>query len=114
MLASPRQPGGDGRLSKAEDPRSRGRVEPFGQRREHHGDLVRGSFQPVQGGVVPGSERGATRLTPKGLDRLSTAMLAVPDQRVDASVCLAKVRALPVGTGEAFGVDAFGGSSAAF
>ena len=26
MLASTRQPGGDGRLSKAEDPRSRGRV----------------------------------------------------------------------------------------
>ena len=31
VLPSSGQPGGDGTLSKAEDSRSRGRVEPFGQ-----------------------------------------------------------------------------------
>ncbi len=40
VLASSRQPGGDGRLSKAEDPFGGGRVEPLGQRREHHCDLL--------------------------------------------------------------------------
>ncbi len=54
VLASTRQPGGDGRLSKAEDPRSRGRVQPFGQRGEHHGDLLRGSFQSIHGRIAPG------------------------------------------------------------
>ena len=47
VLPSSGQPGGDGTLSKAEDSRSCGRIQPFGQRREHHGDLVRGSFQTV-------------------------------------------------------------------
>jgi hypothetical protein len=52
VLASPRQPGTDGRLSVTEDPFSGGWVQPFCERREHHGDLLRGSFQTVQGGVV--------------------------------------------------------------
>jgi hypothetical protein len=40
VLASTGQPGRDGGLSKAEDPLGSGRVQPFGQRREHHGDLL--------------------------------------------------------------------------
>ncbi len=35
VLASAREPGGDGGLSIAEDSFSRRRVQPFGQRREH-------------------------------------------------------------------------------
>jgi len=42
-------------LSKAEDPLGGGRIEPFGQSREHHGDLVRGGFQAIQGGVASGT-----------------------------------------------------------
>jgi len=80
----------------------------------HHGDLVRGRFQPVQRGVAPGGESGAARLTAKGLDPLGLTMLAVPDQGVDSSVSVAKVAALLVGTGEAIGVDAFRGSPPAF
>ena len=101
-------------LSKAEDPLGGGRVEPFGQRREHHGDLVRGGFQAIQGGVASGTERAVARLAAKGLDLLSTPMLAVPDKRMDVSVSDAKVRALLVRTGEALGVDPLGGSPTAF
>ena len=60
------------------------------------------------------SERGVAGLTAKGLDALGLAMLAIPDQRVDVSIGDAEVRALLVGTGEACGVHAFGGSPAAF
>ena len=60
------------------------------------------------------TERGAARLAAKGLDRLSTPMLAVPDKRMDVCVSDAKVRALRVGTSETCGVYAFGGSSATF
>ncbi len=41
------QPGGDGGLPIAEDPFGRRWVQPFGQSREHHCDLVGGSFQTV-------------------------------------------------------------------
>ena len=71
-FASASQPGGDGGLSKAEDSLSRGRVQPFGQRRQHHGDLLRGGFQSVQGRVASSAERGAAGLTAKGLDPLGT------------------------------------------
>jgi hypothetical protein len=47
VLASTSQPGGDSRLTIAEDSFRRGRIEPFGQRREHHGDLLRGGFQTI-------------------------------------------------------------------
>jgi hypothetical protein len=47
VLASACQPGGDRRLTGAEDPFGRGQVQPFGQRRQHHGDLLRGGFEAV-------------------------------------------------------------------
>jgi hypothetical protein len=47
VLASTSQPGGDRGLPKAEDPFGGGRVEPFGESRQHHGDLLRGSFQTI-------------------------------------------------------------------
>ncbi len=103
VLPSAGEPGGDSRLTVAEDPFGRGSIQPFGQRREHHGDLVRGSFQTVQGGVAPGSESGATGLAAKCLDLFSAAMFAIPDESMDVSVCDPEVRALLVGTGEAFG-----------
>jgi hypothetical protein len=53
---------------------------------------------------VSSAEGGAARLTPKGLNLLDTAMLAIPNQGVHASVGLAKVRALPIGTGKSFGI----------
>jgi hypothetical protein len=67
----------DGRLSVAENPLGRGWVEPFGERREHHGDLLRGGFQTIQRSVASGSERDAAGRTSKGLDPLSAAMLAI-------------------------------------
>ncbi|TMD44115.1 MAG: hypothetical protein E6I90_10015 [Chloroflexi bacterium] len=101
-------------LSKAKDPLCGGKVEPFGQSREHHGDLLRGRFQAIQGGVASSAQRGAARLTAKGLDLLGTAMLAIADQRVDLGIGDAKVPALRVGTGVALRVDAFGSPSATF
>ncbi len=110
VLASAGQPGGEGSLTVAKDPFSGGSIQPKGSRRQHHGDLLRGSFQTVQGSVAPSSERRATDLTTKGLDALSIAMGAIPDQGVDASVCDPEVRTRIVGTGEALGVHAFRGS----
>ena len=101
-------------LSKAKDPLCGGKVEPFGQSREHHGDLLRGRFQAIQGGVASSAQRGAARLTAKGLDLLGTAMLAIADQRVEVSLGDAKVPALRVGTGVALRVDAFGSPSPTF
>ena len=83
VLACTSKPGGDGGLTVAEDPFGSRRVQPFGQRREHHGDLVGRGFQTVQGSVASGTERGAASLTAKGLDPLGTAMLAISNQRVD-------------------------------
>jgi hypothetical protein len=57
-------------LSKAEDAFRRGRVQPFGQRRQHHGDLLRGHFQTIERRVASSAERGATRLTAKDRTRL--------------------------------------------
>ncbi len=109
-----RQPGGDRGLSKTEDPRGSRKVQPFGQRREHHGDLLRGRFQTVQGRVASRTEGGAAGLTPKGLDRFGLAMFAIAHQRVPMSVSVAEVPALPVRTGEPFGGDAFGSSAPTF
>jgi hypothetical protein len=114
MLSRARQPPRDGGLTVAEDTLSCGSVQPFGQSRQHHGDLLRWRFQAIQRGVTPGSERGAAGLTTKPLDLLGTPMLAIADQCVLSSVCVAKVRAPPVGTSETLGVYAFGSSSAAF
>ena len=64
--------------------------------------------------MASGSERGVAGLTAKGLDLLGTAMLAIPDKRVDVSIGDPEVRALLIGTGEALRVYAFGSSSPAF
>ena len=77
VLTSTEQPGHDRGVSKAEDPSGFGWVEPFGQRREHHGDLVWWGFQTGQGRVAPGSERAATGLASKCLNVLNTAMFAI-------------------------------------
>ena len=110
MSASTSQPDGDGGLPIPEDPFGGGRIQPFGQRSSHDGDLVGRGFQPVQGGVAPGSERGTAGLTTKGLDALETAMLAIAHQRMYVCIGDAKVGAISVGTGEALGVYALGSS----
>jgi hypothetical protein len=88
-------------LSKAEDTLSGGRIEPFSQCRQDHGDLLGRGFQTIQRGVAPGSER-------------DTAMRAIPDESMDGSVCDPKVWALWVRTGKALRVYAFRDSPPAF
>jgi hypothetical protein len=114
VVPSAGQPRGDGGLAVAEDPFGRGSIQSFGQGREHHGDLVRGSFQTVQGGVAPSTERGTAGRASKGLDVLGTAMRAIPDQRVEVSIGDSEVRALLIGTGQAFGGYPLGDSPPAF
>ncbi len=97
MLASTRQPGGDGRLSVAEDPLCGGKVQPLGERCQHHGDLLRGGFQTIQWRVASSTERGAASLTAERLDLLGTAMLAISNQRVDVSIGDAAAWVLPGG-----------------
>ncbi len=75
---------------------------------------MRGGLQPIQGGVAPGSEGGVARLTAKGLNLFGQTMLAIPDKCVDVSIGVAEVRALPVGTGEAFSLHALGCPPTAF
>lgn len=82
---------GDGGLPVAED--------PFGQRCQHHCDLLGKGFQPVQRRVASSTERGAALLTAKGLD------LRIGD---------AEVLALLIGTGETLSIDAFGCSPTTF
>ena len=48
------------------------------QRREHHGDVMGGSFQTIQGRIAPGTECGVAGLAAKRLDALGLAMLANP------------------------------------
>src|SRR5512142_2959944 len=114
MLASAREPGGDRGVPKAEDPLGSGWVQPFGQCREHHGDLRGRGFQTVQGGVTSSTECGAAGLTPERLDWFGLAMLAIPDERMDLSISIAEVQALLVGTSVPRGIYAFGGSPPAF
>ena len=114
VLASARQPGGDGGLPVAEDPLSGGRIQPFSEGSQHHGDLLRGSFQAVQRGMAPGSERGTASLAAQCLDALGMAMLAIPNESMNVSVCDAEVWTLVVRTGEANCVYPLGCSPAAF
>jgi hypothetical protein len=109
VLARTTQPGGNGGVSKAEDALGGGRVEPFGQRREHHGDLVRRGFQTVQRRVASGCKGGTAGLTPERLDALNPAVLAIADEGVEGSVGVAIVPALLVGTSEARGIYPDGG-----
>jgi hypothetical protein len=80
VLKSTSQPDGDGGLSVAEDPWGLGWVQPFCQRRQHHGDLMRRCFQTRQGRVASGSERAVAGRTSKRLDPLSMAMLAIAEK----------------------------------
>ena len=114
VLASAGEPGGNGRLPVAEDSLGGGSVQPFGQGRQHDGDLLGRGFQPVQGGVAPGCERGLAGLTPKGLDPLGLAMLAIANQRMNARISDAKVEALLVRTSEALRIHPLGCSPTAF
>jgi hypothetical protein len=87
-------------------PKTRSAAEasnPSGSRREHHSNLLGRGFQPVQGGVASGTERTVARLAAKGLDRLSTAMLAIPNECMPVCVCDPEVHTLLIWTGEAFG-----------
>jgi len=108
------EPCGDCGLTIAEDPFGGGRIYPFSQGREHNGDLLRGGFQTIQGRVPPASERGVASRTSKRLDLLSTPMLAVPDTRLEVSVCDTKGRALLLRTGKALAGDPLGGFPSAF
>ena len=101
-------------MTVAEDPFSGRRIQPFGQRSEHHGDLMGRGFQTVQGRMPSSTERGAAGLTAKGLDPFGMAMLAIANESMNVSIGDAEVWALLVGTSEPLGVYAFGGSSAAF
>jgi hypothetical protein len=114
MFPSASQPGSDRGLSVAEDTSSIGRVQPFGQRRQYHRDLVRGGFQTVQRSVASSTEGGVTGLTTKALDLLSMTVLPIPDESMDVSICDPKVQTLLIGTGEAFGVYPLGCPSPAF
>src|SRR5215469_13439739 len=82
--------------------------------REHHGNLLGGSFQMVQRRIASSAERGVARLTAERLDPLSMPMLAIPDERMDVSVSDPEVQTLLIGTGETLGIDAFRGTSPAF
>ncbi len=114
VLASAGQPGGDGRLTVAEDAFIRGSVQPFGECSEHHGDLLGGGFQMVLLSIVSSAERGAASLTTERLDPLGLAMFAIANQRMHVSIGDAEVLALLIGTGIAFSVDPLGRSPAAF
>src|SRR6266567_7784837 len=91
VLTSTGRPGHDRGLSKAENPLGGGGVQPFGQSRQDQGDLVRRSFQTVQGRVASSTERGTAGLTAKLLDALGLAMPAISHQSVDSNVRDAKV-----------------------
>ena len=108
------EPSRDGDLSKAEDPCGGGRIQSFSLCREHHCDLVRRSFQAIQGCVTSSSERGVASRTSKGLDSLGLTMFAIADQGVDVSIGVAEVGALSIGIGVALGVDPLRCSPAAF
>jgi hypothetical protein len=91
------EPPGNRGLSKVEDAFGRRRIQSFGQRREHLGDPAReGVFSRYNGVLRRARERGTAGLTPKRLDPLTLAMLAVADQSVDASVSVPEVLTLRV------------------
>ena len=60
------------------------------------------------------TEGGAAGLTPKGLDAFGLAMRAISNQRMNMSVCDARVGTRSVGTGEALGVHPLWCSPPAF
>ncbi len=64
--------------------------------------------------MTPGSESSTASLAAKGLDVLSMAMGAIPNQGVDVSVYNPEVWTLVVRTGEAICVYPLGSPPAAF
>jgi hypothetical protein len=115
VLACSREPPRNRGVSKAEHPPCSRKIQSFGQSREHHRDRAReGVFSRYKGVSRRARERGAARLTAKGLDALGMAMFAIAHQRVTMRVRVAEVRALPVRTGEALGGDALRSSPPAF
>ena len=114
VLPSAGEPGGDRRLTVAEDPLGRGSIQSFSQRCQHDRDLLGRGFQPVQGRVKSSTEGSAAGLTPKGLDLLGLAVPAVANESMNVCVCDAEVGALMIGAGEAVRVYALGCSSPAF
>ena len=114
VRARTREPPRDGGLAVAKDSFGGGRVQPFGQRGEHQGDLVRGGFQPIQRSVASRAERGTAGLAAERLDAFSVPMLAIADEGVDLSIGIPEVLALLVGTGVPLGVDSLGCSPPAF
>jgi hypothetical protein len=115
VLPSAGQPGGDRRMPVALRPARQRKhlvLRPAPSARPRPG-TGRG-FQPVHGSVTSSSEGGAAGLTPKRLNPLDTAMLAISDQGVDVSIGDPGVRALRVGTGETLGVHPLGCSPSAF
>ena len=114
VAACASEPRRDGGLTITEDPFGGGWVQTFGECSKHHGDLLGGGFQMVQGSIVSSAERGAASLKTKRLDPLDTAMLAVADQGMEVSVSVAKVLTLRVRTSEARGIYVFRGSPPAF
>jgi len=114
VLPSAGEPGGDRRLTVAEDSLGRGSIQSFCQRRQHDCDPLGKGFQPVQGSVTSCTEGGAAGLTPKRLNALGLAVLAIANESMYVCVCNAEVGALVVGAGEAVRVYALGCSSPPF
>ena len=108
VLASACEPSRDGGLTVAENPFSGGGVQPFGEGRQHDGDLLGRSFQAIERCVASSTEGGTTSLTAKRLDALGTAMRAIAYERMHVSSCDPAVSALRASTGIPFGVDADG------
>jgi len=113
MLASTSQPGGDGRLSIAEDPWSLGSVQSFGKCSEHHGNFMGWGFQSVQGCVTSSTKCSVTGLATKGLHLLSATMSSITNQSVHVGIGDSGVQTCAVRTGETFGVHPLRGASAA-
>jgi hypothetical protein len=90
-----------------------GDIQPFGQRRQDVAHPLRCSFQAIQRGITPRSERGFARLTPERLDAFSLAMEAITDQRMDLGIRNPIVGAAGSWTGESVRRDALGGTAAA-
>jgi hypothetical protein len=53
---------------------------PFGECRQDQRDLVRGRFQPIQGGVTSGRKRLVPDLAAKCLNALGLAMRAISEE----------------------------------
>ena len=75
------RPGGDSGLPVAEDPLSGGKVQPFGECRQHHGDLVEEVVGRNERSVAPSSERRAAGLAAKDLNALSMTMRTISKRR---------------------------------